>query len=47
MNIPKEISEKYNYLKQQTFESLGLAFNPGVSTYVPPSQTSLEIGYQS
>ena len=40
MNVPQEIAQKYNFLKQQTFESLGLQFSPAVITYVPPPPTS-------
>jgi hypothetical protein len=29
MSIPKDIVEKYNFLKQNTFEALGLPFHPG------------------
>ncbi|CDW82540.1 UNKNOWN [Stylonychia lemnae] len=56
MNVPQEIATKYNFLKQQTFESLGLVFTPGVVTFVPlvspqsnPSGASYDNpnGYQS
>lgn len=40
MNIPREIIEKYNYLKQSTYEALGLAFSPAQSTYVPTITTN-------
>eukprot|EP00347_Sterkiella_histriomuscorum_P014266 403361539 len=39
MNVPQEIATKYNFLKQQTFESLGLQFQPGVITYVAPQNS--------
>ena len=35
MNLPRDISEKYNYLKQQTFQALGLPFQAAVSTFLP------------
>lgn len=33
MNIPKDIVEKYNYLKMTTYESLGLPFAPGIPSF--------------
>ncbi len=30
MSLPKDIIEKYNFLKQNTFEALGLPFAPGI-----------------
>ena len=41
MNLPKDISEKYNFLKQQTFQTLGLHFSPAVSTYSAPPEGKL------
>jgi len=38
MNLPRDISEKYNYLKQQTCQTLGIPFHPAVSTYMPTQQ---------
>lgn len=35
MNMPLDIASKYNFLKQQTYENLGLVFSPGVITFVP------------
>ncbi len=31
--IPPEITEKYNYLKRSTFESLGLSYAPACSEF--------------
>ena len=47
MQLPKDISEKYNYLKQQTFQTLGLPFNPALSTYIPDTTQSIISLYNS
>lgn len=46
MTLPRDIIEKYNFLKQNTFESLGLVFQPGTiltnseRTYIGESGSS-------
>ena len=40
MNIPQDIATKYNFLKEQTYDTLGLPFVQGVITYVPPVNTN-------
>jgi len=41
MNIPKDIAEKYNFLKKQTFDNLGLNYSPGVITYIAPPPSTI------